>query len=120
MFNEYCEYTTHPEPVYSYWSNKVVEYYFCWMGPKPITALNENDLVFNQKCKAKDLRCSLGDIIIIWKKETIHECPFYNVTDAFLTADEDFETNAILGDKNDQLAFRLVSKLLWYRYVGGV
>ena len=77
---ETCEYKTHPEPNYSYFSNPTQEYYFCWLGPKTISSQSEDDFVFNHVCRAKDLKCRLDDSMIIWKQEIIHECPFYNVT----------------------------------------
>lgn len=75
-----CEYRKHPKSKYSWFNNPVDEYYFCSFGPKSISVFDENSLVFNHKCKAKDLQCVLDDSIVIWKKDIIHECPFYNVT----------------------------------------
>ena len=69
--------------------------------------------MLNHQCRAKDLVCDLSEIVVIWKKETIHECPFLNVTYALLMLDEDFETNAVLVDRNDQLAFRVLNKITY-------
>lgn len=61
---------------YRYGRTFVEVIYNCNYHKKMIIAESPESKIFDSDCRAKDLKCSFSDSIIVWDQEVIHKCPF--------------------------------------------
>ncbi|CAF0957951.1 unnamed protein product [Brachionus calyciflorus] len=78
--NEYCSFTSNPQPSFRWMSEISNETFSCNTSPKLITSNSPNDYLFNGKCKVSDRECHLHDSIIVWDATTYHECTLYKMS----------------------------------------
>ena len=77
--NEECSYAEPPNNLQ--WSWLKSDYYnvqHCKLKKIFVKAKNKDDFVFDQNCKASDLKCHFQNQqkIIVWEKRTIHQCRY--------------------------------------------
>jgi hypothetical protein len=67
------DYGCHFEPLivstFSFWTEIKKVYFKCELINKPILAQYANSLIFDHKCKIKDLFCKLHDSMVVWHEE---------------------------------------------------
>jgi hypothetical protein len=101
-----CYYKSTRKPVYKWLTTLEVIDHSCYVSNKIIIAANETSRLFDSKCIATDLECTLEEKIIVWSKDIIHQCPFNNHNTYEFEIYED-----ILINKNNRLLFQINEKI---------
>ena len=97
-----CYYKSTRKPVYKWLTTLEVIDHSCYVSNKIIIAANETSRLFDSKCIATDLECTLEEKIIVWSKDIIHQCPFNNHNTCEFQIYED-----ILINKSNRLLFQI-------------
>ncbi len=100
-----CFFKPKRSPLYSWLTTNELIDYSCFVNIKLITSANETSRLFNTKCTAMDLECSLDDRIIIWNQDIIHKCPFKQIA----LYEFNIHDNILINDQNN-LLFQLIKE----------
>ncbi len=77
IYNELkCEFAYVPAEHYKWLETTTTTGIICLMNKIEIKAEKADSKLFGTEWKASDLKCQLGDSILVWDKNIIHYCPY--------------------------------------------
>ena len=113
--NDGCAYIAQPEEKFYYNYDNRIRTTNCAFNKKQIIAEEENSQLYfspSNKCKPRDLSCSLYNSIIVWSNETRTLCPYTKVhygANYTLSETSHFDHHNIIFSTIDNLSFQIVN-----------
>lgn len=101
-----CSYNKEPALQFEYWHTKNTTVYSCEFLTRPIVAESADKILFDgaeSECTARSLSCNVGDFVIFWKQEIIHDCPFSYIQHGQFTSEKN---TAFIYSTFDNLLFQ--------------